>query len=306
MMPMRPLLFACLLSTGTTLCFAGSPPAPPAWASAAGFSPVDADAVESAAYYSAERFPGQGASAFNPDADLAPPVRALLLVEHREGLLPHARYRVSWHVAADAQAPDRNLDYVEVQRFNLGPARHEDLRGSVPDEHLADVSEFGVGPDVAWRFVMAQRQGMRAGVEEAARRELSAGESTAMDCLGSPCAALAGPAGPEGEWFGRDVSAPPDRYAAVAGDGSPHPARVAGDLVLAMGEEADRPAPFNPAAPRFMFVISANVDGQDLATTALARDTLVFDDDIGTIWARWHQVSGATPESALLYQSRTR
>ncbi|MGY0612965.1 hypothetical protein [Luteimonas sp. A501] len=302
---MRPLLFACLLSTGS-LSFAASEPAPPAWASAAGFSAVDVEAVENSGYYSAERFPGQGASAFNPDADLAPPVRALLLVEHREGLLPHARYRVTWHVAPDAQAPDRNLDYVEVQRFNLGPARHQDLRGSVPEEHLADVSEFGVGPDVAWRFVMAPRQGMRAGVEEAARRELSADESIAVDCLGSPCAALAGPAEPEGEWFARDVSAPSDRYATRAGDGSPHPARVAEDLVAAMGEEADRAAPFNPATPRFVFVISANADGQDLATTALARDAMVFDDDIGTIWTRWHQVSDATAESALLHQSRNR
>lgn len=303
MMRMRPLFLASLLGAGAMAC-APSEAAPPAYVVAPGFSVVDVEHLENAGYYSAERFPAQGGSPFHPDAGLAPPVRALLLVESREGLLPHARYRVSWHVAADAQAPDRQVDYVEVQRFNLGPARHDDLRASVAAEHLADVSEFGVGADVAWRFVMAPRQGMRAGVMHAARKELDAAEALAADCLGTPCAALPDPEAPAGEWFARDVSEPSIAYA-PASDG-PHPARVADDLVAALGEEADQPLPFDPDAPRFVFVVSANADGQDLATTALARDAIVLDDDIGTIWVRWHQLSEAAPESALLHQSRGR
>ncbi|MGY1530175.1 hypothetical protein [Luteimonas sp. A649] len=303
MLRMRPLFLASLLGAGAMSC-AASEAAPPAYIGAPGFSVVDAEPTESADYYSAERFPAQGGSAFHPDAGLAPPVRALLLVEHREGLLPHARYRVSWHVAADAQAPDRQLDYVEVQRFNLGPARHDDLRASVAAEHLADVSEFGVGADVAWRFVMAPRQGMRAGVMHASRKELTAAEALAADCLGAPCAALPDPVAPEGEWFARDVTAPSIGYAPAPG--GPHPARVADDLVAALGEEADRAMPFDPDAPRFVFVISANADGQDLATTALARDAMVLDHDIGTIWVRWRQVLDSAPESALLHQSRGR
>lgn len=299
------LLFVCLLFMGVMSC-AASETASPDYTGAPGFSAVDVEAVASSGYYSAERFPGQGGSVFRPDADLAPPVRALLLVEHHEGLLPHARYRVSWHVAADAQVPGGQVDYVEVQRFNLGPARHEDLRASVPEEHLADVSEFGVGPDVAWRFVMAPLQGMRAGVRDAARMELSAAQTDAADCLGAPCGALQGPAEPDGEWFARDVSVPSAGYVTQSGTGGPHPARVAEDLVAALGEEADRATPFNAEAPRFLFVISANAEGQALATTALARNAMVFDDDIGTIWARWLQFSDAAPESALLYQSRRR
>lgn len=301
MKPMRTLLLVSLLTAGGLSCKASE--ADPAASSAApAFSPVDVEVLESAEYYSADRFPGQGASVFHPDADLPPPARALLLVEHQDGLLPHARYRVGWQVTEDPQAPDQLLHHVEVQRFNLGPARHEDLSASVPAEHLADVSEFGVGADVAWRFVMAPRQGMRAGVVDAARMELSAEQSAAADCFGSPCAALTGPVEPEGEWFAHDMPAPD--IALGPATGSPHPARVAAELVAAIGEEADRPTIFDAGAPRFVFVISANAEGQDLATTALARDSIVFDDDIGTIWVRWHQFSDAEPESALLYQSR--
>src|SRR5690625_2333902 len=133
MKSVRTLLFVSLLGAGVLPCNA-SETSPPMYTAAPGFSAVDADMVESAEYYSAERFPGQGASVFHPDADLAPPVRALLLVEHQDGQLPHARYRVSWQVAADPQVPEQRLDYVEVQRVNLGPVRREDVRRGGPGE----------------------------------------------------------------------------------------------------------------------------------------------------------------------------
>lgn len=302
---MRPLWFASLLCAGAMSC-AASEPAAHAYTAAPGFIEVPADRLEGEEYYRRERFPEQGGSMFHPDAELAPPVRALLMVGHQDGLLPHARYRVGWQVAADPEAPGQAVDYVEVVRFNLGPARQDDLRASVPAEHLADVPDFGVGADVAWRFVMAPRQGMRAGVVEAARRELREEEAAAADCLGVPCAGLPGPIAPEGTWVTLDASMPPARYAGQAGDGGPHPARVVDELVAAMGEEAGRPVPFDADAPRFVFVVSANAEGQDLMTSALARDAVVFDDAIGTIWARWHWFSGAGPESALFYQPRER
>lgn len=296
-----PLLSLCLLCAAATRAAAPEDP-PSAWIAAPGFEVVDVDDIESAGYYDDARFPGQAGSAFHPDAGLAAPVRALLLVEYLEGLLPHARYRVSWHVAPDPAAPGGSLEHVEVQRFNLGPARREDLVASVPEGQLADAGSFGVGPDVAWRFAMAPRRGMRAGLEGAARRELSAEQSAAVDCLGVPCAGLQVPAGPAGEWRARGVSAPSPGYAAASAHG-PHPARVAEDLVAAFGEEAEVPLPLQ-GAPRFVFVISSNVDGQDLATLALARDGIVLDDDTGAVWVRWLQLSGAAAESALLFQPR--
>lgn len=299
-----PLQLSAVLAMAAVLSCTAAEPLAPRWADVQDHAAVDPDVLEGADYYSAERFPGMDEFVFHPDAGLAAPVRALLMVGHQDGLLPHARYRVAWDVAGDPDAPDSERHYVEVQRFNLGPARREDLRASVPEEHLADASEFGVGPDVAWRFVMAPRRGMRAGVVEASRRELSAGEAAAYDCLGAPCAGLPDPPLPPGTWFERGVGEPSIAYAALP-DG-PHPARVVEDLVAALGEEAGEILTFRPEASRFVFVVSVNADGQDFATTALGRDSMVMDDEIGTVWAHWRQVPGEVEESALLYQPRGR
>ena len=75
------------------------------------------------------------------------------------------------------------------------------------------------------------------------------------------------------------------------------------DLVAAIGEEAEMPVAA-AKAPRFVFVISSNVEGQELLTTALGRDSVVMDDAIGAVWIRWSQVADAAAESALLYQPR--
>ena len=306
-MRMQSKLLAALMAAGmiTTSGAACAADAADSWVSAPGFEAVDVDAVESREYYAPERFPDSGSSVFYPDADLAAPVRALLLVEHLEGLLPHARYRVGWHVVEDAQVPDRMVHQVQVHRFNLGSARREDLRAYVSEEHLAPLESFGEGPDVAWRFTMAPRQGMQAGVEAASRKVLDDAQAAAADCLGTPCLELQSAAGPEStDWHPREVTAPSPGYQAQAGSG-PHPARVMEDLVAAIGGEAEMPvAPREE--PRFVFVVSSNVEGQDLMTTALGRDSVVLDDAIGTVWVRWLQFGDGQPESTLLLEPRRR
>ena len=273
------------------------------WAAAPGFKQVDPDTVESDAYYAPERFPASGTSVFHPDADLAAPVRALLLLDHLEGLLPHARYRVEWHVVEDVETPERLVHQVQIQRFNLGPARHADLAAYVEEEYLAPVESFGEGPNVAWRFTMAPRQGMRAGVEMAARKLLDTAQSAAADCLGTPCLQLPSATGPEAPgWQPREVTSPASAYLAHT-DTGPHPARIMEDLIAAIGEEAEMPVAAEKA-PRFVFVISSNVEGQELLSTGLGRDSVVMDDAIGTVWVRWMQVADIPAESALLYQPR--
>ncbi|MEJ5206941.1 hypothetical protein [Denitratimonas sp. CY0512] len=273
------------------------------WAAAPGFKQVDPGTAESDAYYAPERFPASGTSVFHPDADLAAPVRALLLLDHLEGLLPHARYRVEWHVVEDVETPERLVHQVQIQRFNLGPARHADLAAYVEEEYLAPVESFGEGPNVAWRFTMAPRQGMRAGVEMAARKLLDTAQSAAADCLGTPCLQLPSATGPEAPgWQPREVTSPASAYLAHT-DTGPHPARIMEDLIAAIGEEAEMPVAAEKA-PRFVFVISSNVEGQELLSTGLGRDSVVMDDAIGTVWVRWMQVADIPAESALLYEPR--
>src|SRR5690606_11537866 len=112
----------------------------------------------------------------------------------------HARYRVTYQLTSAADDPDLTRSYVEVTRFNLGPAFRESLVDSVPAEHLAGPEEFGVGPDVSWRFEMSPMRAMTAGIDRASRKELSAAEAAAMDCFGMPCNELASAEGPPGAW----------------------------------------------------------------------------------------------------------
>lgn len=294
------ILGCVALVSSVAACAAG---AEPAFMPGPGYAEVDVDALDGDAYYTTERFPHMGESVFSPDADLAAPVRALLLVESREGVLPHARYRVTYQLTSAADNPYQTRSYVEVTRFNLGPAFRASLVDSVPAEHLAGPEEFGVGPDVSWRFEMLPRQGMTAGIDRASRKELSATEAAAMDCLGVPCNGLASAEGPQGVWTPQDMPSLPVKYR-LSIDDSPNPARVVEELLAVMGEDAEQPTGFVAGSPRLVFVVSANADGQDLVTTALARNAVVFDDQIGTMWVRSLQMPGLPVDIGVFMQPR--
>ncbi len=279
--------------------------AAPGFVNAPGFSEVDPQSLDGDAYYSADRFPEAGASAFNPDADLAAPVRALLLLESREGLLPHARYRVTYQLTVAPDNPDQTRSEVEIIRINLGPAVREDTMDGVPAEHQAPLEAFGVGPHVSWRFVMSPLQGMTAGLDAASRRELSAAEVAGLDCLGTPCGQLESPTGPDGAWREQEWPESGAAYRAVGIDG-PHPAFVVDQLLAVMGEDALQPTAVGDGAPRFHFVVSANAGGQDVMTTGLGRNSVVMDDEIGTVWVRSHQHSDGPGEISELMVARAR
>ena len=270
---------------------------------AKGFVAVQPEKLEGSRYYAATRFPKMGASAFHPDADLPAPVRAMLLMESHEGVLPHVRYLVNYQPTSEAKAPDDTRDFVDITRFNLGPAVHADLVGSVPPEHLANVKSFGVGPHVRWRFAMSPQRGMAAGLDAVSRKPLSTQEAAAMDCLGQPCTTLESAEGPKGGWKPQKPTPLPPSFKRSTQEG-PVPAHVVEQLLAMMGEDAQRGVPYAPNAQRLVFVVSANAGGQEQQTTGLARNALVFDDAIGTQWLRFDQVAGMAPEAQALSQKR--
>ena len=271
--------------------------------SAKGFGAVNTEKLEGSRYYAATRFPKMGASAFHPDADLPAPVRALLLMDSHEGTLPHVRYLINYQPTSEAATPDATRDFVEITRFNLGPAVHADLVDSVPAEHLANIKEFGVGPHVRWRFAMSPQRGMGAGLDTVSRQTVPAAEAARMDCLGQPCTTLASAEGPKGRWKPQGLAALPPSFKRSTPEG-PAPASVAEQLLALMGEDAQRAVPFAPNAQRLVFVISANAGGQEQQTTGLARNALVFDDAVGTQWLRFAQIAGMKPQAHTLNQPR--
>ena len=268
-----------------------------------GFKAVNLETLEGDRYYAATRFPKMGASAFRPDSDLPAPVRALLLLDSHEGVLPHARYLINYQPTSESNAPDNTRDFVEITRFNLGPAVHADLVDSVPPEHLANVKTFGVGPHVRWRFAMSPMRGMSTGLDAVSRKLVAAKEAAAMDCLGQPCTTLQPAEGPKGPWKPQRLAKPAPSFKRSTQEG-PVPASVVEHLLALMGEDAQRTVPFSAKAERLMFVVSANAGGQEQLTTGLARNALVFDDAVGTQWLRFDEIAGIAPEAHSLNQKR--
>ena len=273
------------------------------YVNAKGFQVVNADKLEGERYYSAARFPKKGASAFHPDADLPAPVRAMLLMDSQEGALPHARYLINYQPTSEAATPDEVRAYVDITRFNLGPAVRADLVDSVPPQHLADAKAFGVGPHVRWRFAMSPQRGMTAGLEAVSRMQISAQQAAAMDCLGQSCTRLEAAEGPKGPWKPQSLVKLPPSFARSTPQGAA-PASVVEHLLGQMGEDAQRSVPFVADAQRLTFVVSANAGGQEQLATGLARNALVFDDAVGMRWVRFFQVAGTAPEAHVLNQRR--
>src|SRR5690625_1665655 len=120
-------------------------------------------------WYTADRFPAQNdSSMFMPDAQMSAAQKAVLLFDYLEGELPHARYRVKFGTDFPyvEDAPATPWAYVEVTRFNLGPAKHEEL--SQYTDSVAALEEGGAGPPVLGRLGFTAVQGEGAHIEQAA------------------------------------------------------------------------------------------------------------------------------------------
>lgn len=251
-------------------------------------------------FYTQQRFPQQDQSVFGPDAELDALAKAVLLVDCVEGPLPHARYLIRYHLAQAPQASDVQRDYIEVLRFNFGPQRYQEVIRYVGQEFWPPESVFGVGPNLAWRFVFGPVQGNRAHVEWASRTELSQADAAGQDCLGVPCLSVASPTGPSGAW---QAFMPPALDAAVYHEpddaGLPGPARVAQMLFLnATGGTGQ--AEFSESAsikqPEMIFLISRNIDGQDSSISGLLHHQGLMDDAISELWTLLRLMPESEPE----------
>lgn len=257
---------------------------------------VDPETLTDSRYYSKENFPSAGSGTVSlPDADLDPITRAVLFFETQEVPLPHARYRITYSTNVSTEVPEAQQDYVEVTRYNVGPARRNDLLAFVPGGQVADPAEFGVGPNVSWRFAMAPVMGNRAGLMHASRKEVPAAQAQGADCLGEPCLGLIDPVGPNMNW--KPVPQPqlgPPVYSEKNDLGVARPARVIQELWASLTADGMEPLLYTREQPPFVFVVSWNTSGQDVAVSGLARQFPVMDDSIAEIWMQRDEI-GQTP-----------
>lgn len=279
-----------------------------AFTQAPGFVSVDVESLTDEQYYSAANFPAafsNPASVRWPDADLDAMSRAVLILDTYEGPLPHARYLIRYSMNVSFEFHEAQHDYVEVTRFNLGPARRADVLEYVSGEHVAPPSEFGVGPHVTWRFAMSPVMGMRAGLNYASRTEVPDDRAQNMYCLGEPCLSLTDSEGPGFGWNAHsqpEVEQPP--YVDKNQLGSTRSVRVVEELWESMTENGMDPLEYRRDKPHFLFVISENVSGQDASAMGLAQQTMVMDDSIKEIWTRRTEMGQMPAEFSIMYVPR--
>ena len=121
------------------------------------------------------------------DADLSAMEQALLLVDLEERPLQRARHVLRY----GQQTIDRvDVSFIDLQRYNLGPAIRLDAIDSYGAENVADAEAFGVGPHVAWRFVMLPTAKLSALLLAASRREIADEEAAGRNCLPRACPSL--------------------------------------------------------------------------------------------------------------------
>lgn len=271
-----------------------------------GFVEQSADELAGEHYYSERTFPSMASSAasvFLPDADLDGLTRTILLLEAQEAELPHVRYQIHYSSHVDSEIPELKHEYIEVTRYNVGPARRADLLQYVDAEHAASPAEFGIGPHVSWRFALAPIMGMQAHVMYAARKEITDLAAQQAMCFAQPCLSLAAPELPHGQ---SQVLAPvllaPTTYRAEHAAGIARPARVLEELWAEL--KSEDPLPYHKNAPQFVFVISMDVIGQDSLSLGTGLQAMVLDDSIAQVWLQRVQVAGMEPELTRVFISR--
>ena len=121
------------------------------------------------------------------DADVTALEKALLLVDLEEKPLSRLRYsiRVGLRVLDDVP-----VTFVQVDRYNLGPAIQAETIEAYGAQNTADTEAFGVGPHVGWRFVMQPTAKAAAILLSAGRREISDEEAESTPCFGRTCLSL--------------------------------------------------------------------------------------------------------------------
>lgn len=253
------------------------------------YVPRPVDSLTADHYYSTRFFPNSNTQSISlPDADLDALTRAVLIVEANEIDLPHVRYHINYSIHSDPEAPELIQDYIEITRYNLGPARRLDVLSYIDAEYVASPEEFGVGPHVSWRFVMAPVMGLQADLHYAARLEVPETIAQKAMCFSQPCLSMTEAEIPA--QYAKPMAVP------LSSDLVVRPAQVAQELRAALITDDMDSLPYNQAKPQFVFVISKDVVGQENTDLGLAQQAVVLDDAIAKVWVQRHGIEGGAAE----------
>lgn len=241
------------------------------------------------------------------DADVTAVEKALLLLEANESFVPRTRYVARIGIAFSGDIP---VSFVEVERYNLGPALWQETIDAYGAENTAPLEEFGEGPHVIWRVATQPNTTASAMLLAASRREVAGADASTRDCIGRACLSLdpielmtewskAPPFDMEMPQLAYDLQPAAGEDEGDAGEEDPFEAQqstalmalqlaaaaglahVGGDGVMWTAEPSEK---FGPDAPFAEFVIDRNL-GQDIGSEGILR-VAAMDGDAGQRWLR--------------------
>ncbi len=293
---------------------------------APGYAAFDVDTIHEANSPYEKNFAKSDASALHAaDAMIGPIEKALLLVNSYEDQAPdRVRYAISYgQVVEDGDGDGNTVMLVEVRRYNLGPIIRKYAQDEYGPENTGAPEDFGVGPDVAWRFAFASVMGNTSLALSGSRRVIADGEAqmneqdAAEACPAGPCRSLVVRAieyAPEGAKAPTsidvaDLTAP---YTItfgktdMAGLNAPFVARNL-QTMLGLGQNGDWATPETPEAgkpgePFVVMQIDQNL-GQEIVTEGLAGWTRLNDDATSQIWVRagfWNGQPPSEPQRVIV------
>ncbi len=279
--------------------------------------PYQRQGIDSVQQALQDKLAGDPDSVFLPGSRLTPLTRALLKLEAVDGVISPVRFRIRYgqvQIPNPPKADPLTVSLVQVDRFNLGPARRSELEREHGTENVR-ADSFADDAHVSWRFAMRPVMGTTAMTAAAARAEIPQAFAETMDCLGTPCTATTATE-PAMALDWESAEPPTPEFEAdydIERDGVPSPAALL-DLLLAESHAASRndAIVWRGFEPRegigegtpFVDVVIETGLGQDGHIAGLLRDDYLMDHETRTQWVRLRAVATAPDHAPILDLAR--
>lgn len=265
---------------------------------AEGFDAIDTMPLEDDL---AEQFLDTGA--VSPGGNVGPIEKAMMIADKAIDA-DRTRTAISYgELIVEEDGAPMPVSFIEVRHYNLGPAIHAETVEAYGAEDTADISEFGVGDHMAWRFVFQPVMGSTAALVSASTRTISEKEASKDDCNGRACLDLGTGFDTDRNWEETEVELPtwPALYAETEAEIATPAFAISqlaalgwsanaesGEYQWTGGEHPEAAQGYEP----YRFIdIDRNL-GQEFAIDAVWTDTLLNDDSIAAMALRRLDIVG--------------